>query len=172
MKAATISHSHGNSRVSMNGKLPSITTPIPGPRSREIFADEQRYVAPGRQRISLLAGVAFDHGEGATLTDADENVYLDFYAGVAVASLGHGHPALSRALARQASRLIVGTFATRERAEAFELLADAAPGISSARIFIAAAPKQSRPRCVWPAPRRRSTKSWAFGVAFTARPAA
>ncbi len=128
MKAATISHSHGNSRVSMNGKLPSITTLIPGPRSREIFADEQRYVAPGRQRISLLAGVAFDHGEGATLTDADENVYLDFYAGVAVASLGHGHPALSRALARQASRLIVGTFATRERAEAFELLADAAPG--------------------------------------------
>ena len=128
MKAATISHSHANSRVSMNGKLPSITTPIPGPRSREIFADEQRYVAPGRQRISLLAGVAFDHGEGATLTDADDNVYLDFYAGVAVASLGHGHPALSRALARQASRLIVGTFATRERAEAFELLADAAPG--------------------------------------------
>src|SRR5216684_4321216 len=103
MKAATISHSHGNSRVSMNGKLPSITTPIPGPRSREIFADEQRYVAPGRQRISLLAGVAFDHGEGATLTDADDNVYLDFYAGVAVASLGHGHPALSRALAHQAS---------------------------------------------------------------------
>src|SRR5216684_3108710 len=102
MKAATISHSHGNSRVSMNGKLPSITTPIPGPRSREIFADEQRYVAPGRQRISLLAGVAFDHGEGATLTDADDNVYLDFYAGVAVASLGHGHPALR--LARSATK--------------------------------------------------------------------
>src|SRR5690348_9973772 len=119
---------HGNSSVSTNGKLPSITTPIPGPKSREIFADEQRYVAPGRQRISLLAGIAFDHGEGATLTDADDNVYLDFYAGVAVASLGHGHPALSRALAHQASRLIVGTFATRERAEAFELLADAAPG--------------------------------------------
>src|SRR5713226_720066 len=120
----------------MNGKLPSITTPIPGPKSREIFADEQRYVAPGRQRISLLAGLAFDHGEGATLTDADDNVYLDFYAGVAVASLGHGHPALSRALARQASRLIVGTFATHERAEAFELLAKAAPaGLRRAHLY-------------------------------------
>jgi 4-aminobutyrate aminotransferase/(S)-3-amino-2-methylpropionate transaminase len=119
---------HGNSSVSTNGKLPGITTPIPGPKSREIFADEQRYVAPGRQRISLLAGIAFDHGEGATLTDADSNVYLDFYAGVAVASLGHGHPALSRAIAHQASRLIVGTFATHERAEAFKLLADVAPG--------------------------------------------
>src|ERR1700674_3526216 len=110
---------HGNSSVSTNGKLPGITTPIPGPKSREIFADEQRYIAPGRQRISLLAGVAFDHGEGATLTDADGNVYVDFFAGVGVASLGHAHPAMSRALARQAGRLMVGTFATLERAEAF-----------------------------------------------------
>src|SRR5712692_11537120 len=127
MKAATISHSRGNSRVSMNGKLPSITTPIPGPKSREIFADEQRYVAPGRQRISLLAGVAFDHGEGATLTDVDGNVFVDFFAGVAVASLGHGHPGLAQALAHQASRLIVGTFAASERAEALRLLGEIAP---------------------------------------------
>src|ERR1700674_6040463 len=113
---------HGNSSVSTNGKLPGITTPIPGPKSREIFADEQRYVAPGRQRISLLAGIAFDHGEGATLTDADGNTYVDFFAGVAVASLGHGHPGLAQAISRQAARLMVGTFATRERAEAFRLI--------------------------------------------------
>jgi 4-aminobutyrate aminotransferase / (S)-3-amino-2-methylpropionate transaminase / 5-aminovalerate transaminase len=111
-----------------NGKLPHVTTPVPGPKSREIFAEEQRHIAPGRQRISLLAGVAFDHGEGATLTDADGNVYLDFYAGVAVASLGHAHPKLAKALAKQSSRLIVGTFATRERAEAFRLLSEVGPG--------------------------------------------
>src|SRR5262249_58761275 len=81
-----------------------------------------------RQRISSLAAVAFDHGDGATLTDADGNVYLDFFAGVAVASLGHAHPAMAEAIGRQAKRLMVGTFATRERAEAFELLAQAAPG--------------------------------------------
>ncbi len=96
--------------------LPSITTPVPGPHSRAIFDNEERYLAPGRQRISSLAGVAFDHGEGATLTDVDGNVYLDFFAGVAVASLGHGHPVLSKVLADQASRLMVGTFATPERA--------------------------------------------------------
>jgi 4-aminobutyrate aminotransferase-like enzyme len=117
-------------------KLPRMTTPIPGPRSREIFAREQRCIAPGRQRVSLLAGLAFDHGEGATLTDADGNVYLDFFAGVAVASLGHAHPALSAALARQAGRLTVGTFATSERAEAFELLSDAAPaGLRRAHLY-------------------------------------
>jgi 4-aminobutyrate aminotransferase/(S)-3-amino-2-methylpropionate transaminase len=108
-------------------QLPRIVTPVPGPRSNAIFAHEEEYLAPGRQRVSQLAGVAFDHGSGATLTDVDGNVYVDFFAGVAVASLGHGHPALAQALADQASRLMVGTFATVERAEAFELLTRAAP---------------------------------------------
>jgi 4-aminobutyrate aminotransferase/(S)-3-amino-2-methylpropionate transaminase len=108
--------------------LPEIRTAIPGPKSREIFEREQRYIAPGRQRISQLAGIAFDHGEGATLTDADGNRYVDFFAGVGVASLGHAHPGLASALAAQARRSIVGTFATSERARAFELLSQAAPG--------------------------------------------
>jgi len=117
-------------------KLPSITMPIPGPKSREIFDREQSFIAPGRQRISLLAGVAFDHGEGSTLTDADGNVYLDFFAGVAVASLGHAHPVMSAAIARQAARLSVGTFATAERAECFQLLAEAAPaGLRRAHLY-------------------------------------
>ena len=103
-------------------KLPSIKTQVPGPQSRAVFDQEERYLAPGRQRISSLAGVAFDHGDGATLTDVDGNVYLDFFAGVAVASLGHGHPVMSKALADQASRLMVGTFATPERADAFKTI--------------------------------------------------
>ncbi|MGH7778946.1 MAG: aspartate aminotransferase family protein [Candidatus Binataceae bacterium] len=115
--------------MASNGKLPSIRTSVPGPKSTEIFEEEQRHIAPGRQRISLLAAVAFDHGEGATLTDADGNTYVDFYAGVAVASLGHANPRLAQALSRQASRLMVGTFATKERAEAFRLLGEAGPGV-------------------------------------------
>ncbi len=108
--------------------LPRIATPVPGPKSREVFDAEQRCIAPGRQRISLLAGIAFERGQGATLTDVDGNVYVDFFAGVAVASLGHGHPGLAQALADQASRLMVGTFATPERAEVFRLLGEVAPG--------------------------------------------
>ena len=108
-------------------QLPKIVVPVPGPRSREIFADEQRYIAPGRQRISMLAGVAFEYGNGATLTDADGNTYVDFFAGVAVASLGHAHPAMVDAISKQSARLMVGTFATRERAEAFRLVSEVAP---------------------------------------------
>ena len=106
---------------------PSRETAIPGPKSHQIFETEQRYIAPGRQRISLLSGIALDHGDGATLTDADGNVYIDFVAGIGVASLGHAHPGLVNALARQVGRLMVGTFATAERAEAFKLLTEVAP---------------------------------------------
>jgi 4-aminobutyrate aminotransferase-like enzyme len=126
-RTATSSNAIANGRDGVGG-LPTVVTSIPGPKSKEIFASEQRYIAPGRQRISLLARVAFDHGEGATLTDVDGNVYVDFFAGVAVASLGHAHPGMTSALARQAGRLMVGTFATPERAEAFRLLAEIAPG--------------------------------------------
>jgi 4-aminobutyrate aminotransferase / (S)-3-amino-2-methylpropionate transaminase / 5-aminovalerate transaminase len=109
------------------GKLPRVVSAIPGPKSQQIFDAEQRYIAAGRQRISLIAGIALDHGDGATLTDVDGNVYLDFVAGIGVASLGHAHPALVNGLARQAGRLMVGTFATAERAEAFRLLTEIAP---------------------------------------------
>jgi 4-aminobutyrate aminotransferase-like enzyme len=113
--------------VAGGNELPKVEGIIPGPNSRDIFEEEQRYIAPGRQRISLLAGLAMDHGEGATLTDVDGNVYLDFVAGIGVASLGHAHPALVKALGRQAGRLMVGTFASAERAEAFRLLTEIAP---------------------------------------------
>ncbi len=113
--------------MTSNGKLPSVKTAIPGPESRKIFDEEQKFIAPGRQRVSLLAGIAFDHGDGATLTDADGNTYIDLYAGIAVASLGHAHPRVTKAVSKQAGRLTVGTFATRERAEAFRLISEVAP---------------------------------------------
>jgi 4-aminobutyrate aminotransferase/(S)-3-amino-2-methylpropionate transaminase len=128
MRTAQLSSSKRVSdSAAAKAKLPNIVTSVPGPKSREIFEEEQRFIAPGRQRISLMAGVAFEYGNGATLTDADGNTFVDFFAGVAVASLGHAHPALTDAIARQAGRLMVGTFATRERAEAFRLISEVAP---------------------------------------------
>ncbi|UFS71839.1 acetylornithine transaminase [Geomonas sp. RF6] len=45
-------------------------------------------------------------GEGCNVWDADGKKYLDFLAGVAVNNLGHCHPAVTAALARQAGELI------------------------------------------------------------------
>ncbi len=122
----TPQHASGKQRAA-EPKLPHVVGRVPGPKSQRVFELEQQYIAPGRQRISLLAGLGFDYGEGATLTDLDGNVYLDFVAGIGVASLGHAHPAIVNALARQAGKLMVGTFATTERAEALRLLIEVAP---------------------------------------------
>ena len=67
-------------------------------------------------------------GRGCTLTDADGNEYLDFFAGVAVASLGHSHPRFVAALVNQVERLTVGSFTTEPRAMLLKLLAELAPG--------------------------------------------
>jgi acetylornithine/N-succinyldiaminopimelate aminotransferase len=45
-------------------------------------------------------------GEGCYLWDADGKRYLDFLAGVAVNNLGHCHPAVTKALTKQAAELI------------------------------------------------------------------
>lgn len=45
-------------------------------------------------------------GEGCYLWDADGKKYLDFLAGVAVNNLGHCHPKVTAALAKQAAELI------------------------------------------------------------------
>ncbi|WP_284947235.1 aspartate aminotransferase family protein [Acidisoma cladoniae] len=52
------------------------------------------------------ADVAFERGEGAWLFTADGRRFLDFGAGIATSSLGHGHPVLTSAIAEQAARVI------------------------------------------------------------------
>lgn len=52
------------------------------------------------------------HGKGCVVTDADGRDYLDLLAGIAVNTLGHGHPALAGALAAAADLVHVSNFFT------------------------------------------------------------
>ncbi len=52
------------------------------------------------------AELAFERGEGAFLFDTAGRRFLDFGAGIATSSLGHGHPHLVAAIAEQAARVI------------------------------------------------------------------
>ncbi len=52
-----------------------------------------------------LPQVALARGEGCRVWDADGREYLDLFAGIAVSSLGHAHPALTAAVTRQVSAL-------------------------------------------------------------------
>ncbi|GAB3079433.1 acetylornithine transaminase [Nocardioides zeae] len=63
-------------------------------------------------------------GSGARVTDADGKEYVDFLGGIAVNTLGHGHPALVRAVSEQAARLVhvSNFFATPPQIELAERL--------------------------------------------------
>jgi len=50
--------------------------------------------------------VAFVRGEGVWLWDESGKRYLDALAGIAVSTLGHAHPVLTRAIAEQAAKII------------------------------------------------------------------
>jgi acetylornithine/N-succinyldiaminopimelate aminotransferase len=52
------------------------------------------------------ADLAFERGEGAYLFDTAGRRFLDFGAGIATSSLGHGHAGLVTAIAEQAARVI------------------------------------------------------------------
>jgi len=49
--------------------------------------------------------LVIDRGEGCRLWDTEGRRYLDLYAGIAVCSLGHAHPALVKAVSEQVARL-------------------------------------------------------------------
>jgi acetylornithine aminotransferase len=65
-----------------------------------------------QQTDSLVAAtyarlpVVFERGRGTMLWDNAGRRYIDFLAGIAVCGLGHAHPALQQALAKQAGRLV------------------------------------------------------------------
>ncbi len=50
--------------------------------------------------------IVLERGEGMRVFDEHGRGYLDFISGIGVASLGHAHPGLARAIAAQATQLI------------------------------------------------------------------
>ncbi|GAC1421850.1 MAG: acetylornithine transaminase [Actinomycetota bacterium] len=68
----------------------------------EIKALDHAYVMQTYGRLP----VAFARGEGAVLWDSEGREYLDFLAGIAVASVGHAHPAVTAAVRDQIGKLV------------------------------------------------------------------
>ena len=50
--------------------------------------------------------VTFERGEGAYLWDSNNQQYLDALCGIAVCSLGHAHPAITKTICDQAAKLL------------------------------------------------------------------
>ncbi len=108
---------------------PLIDGDLPGPRSQELFDKTQKYQYGSYFQMVNALPVAFTHGEGVTLTDADGNRFIDFTQGHMVAALGHAHPRITEAVANQAGRLLnVRDFPTDVRVRLMERLAAITPG--------------------------------------------
>jgi 4-aminobutyrate aminotransferase len=116
--------------------IPHIKTPLPGPKAKAIIDKDERYTAPAYGRVYPLV---VKQGRGMAVEDVDGNLFLDFMAGIAVASTGHAHPAVVRAIEEQTRKFlhICGSdFYYEPMAELVEKLAQLAPGSGAKRVFL------------------------------------
>lgn len=74
---------------------------IPGPRSKQVLAEKERFVS---NAIGIHLPAAIERAEGALLTDVDGNTFIDLAGGVGCMNVGHSHPRVVRAIVEQAQR--------------------------------------------------------------------
>lgn len=85
-----------------------------------IKEDESKYIMHTYNRFNIV----LDHGEGCYIYDEKNKKYLDMGSGIAVSSLGHNHPVLSKALETQLHKLLhtSNLYYTKPQIEAASLL--------------------------------------------------
>jgi 4-aminobutyrate aminotransferase len=120
----------------MTKEYPKIVTPPPGPKAKAIVERDRSVTATCYLKEYPLV-VA--RGQGAMIEDVDGNRYLDFMAGIAVASTGHSHPKVVAAIQDAASKFLHicgGDFYYESFAALPEKLARIAPGKEPKKVFL------------------------------------
>ena len=115
---------------------PRIVVAPPGPKARVIVERQDTWASTSYPKEYPLA---IARGERAVVEDVDGNRFLDFMAGIAVASTGYGHPKVVKAVQEAAGKFlhICGSdFYYESFANLCERLAKLAPGSSKKRVFL------------------------------------
>lgn len=93
---------------------------------RDGFLDHLAQTVPGRKELVV------DEALGCTIKTADGRLFLDMTSGIAVANVGHCHPAVVEAVRRQVGRYahvnVYGRFVVPGQVEIARRLASVAPG--------------------------------------------
>ena len=106
---------------------PNVSTDVPGPASKRLL-ERQEAIDSGAVAYPKTVPIALEEGRGATLKDADGNVFLDFFAGIGVLNVGHSNPYVVDAVNEQTSRLVhTIDFPTETRLDFIDRLNDVAP---------------------------------------------
>ncbi len=106
----------------------NLVTELPGPKSKAMVARREAATPRGAAKLTPIAIVK---AEGAAVTDADGNTFLDFAGGIGTLAVGHCPPNVVEAVQKQAADLIhlcaiVGTYEPYVRVA--ELLNEVTPG--------------------------------------------
>ena len=115
---------------------PRIVVPPPGPNARAVIDRDTAWASTCYIKEYPLV---VSRGAGTVIEDVDGNRYLDFMAGIAVASTGHAHPKVVAAIQEAATRFLHicgGDFYYEGMAALCERLARIAPGPSKKRVFL------------------------------------
>ena len=116
-------------------KAPLIKTGLPGPRAKAIVDRDEKVTAPAYGRVYPLV---VKQARGMVVEDVDGNLFLDFMAGIAVASTGHSHPRVVRAIEEQARKFlhICGSdYYYEAMVDLAERLNRLAPGAAPKKVF-------------------------------------
>ncbi len=81
-------------------EAPVLRTEVPGPKSLEMLKIQDKLETSARVYTNFFR-FAVKEGRGSTIVDMDGNVFIDWFGGVSVMNLGHGHPAVLNALKNQ-----------------------------------------------------------------------
>ena len=84
-------------------KAPQIKNSLPGVKANNLIQLDKTYVSPSYTRVYPLV---VKKAKGLWIHDVDDNVFLDFTAGIAVNATGHCHPKIVAAIKKQADRLL------------------------------------------------------------------
>ena len=116
-------------------KAPHIKTSLPGPKAKAIVERDHQVTAPAYGRVYPLV---VKQAQGMIVEDVDGNLFLDFMAGIAVASTGHSHPRVVKAIEQQANKFlhICGSdYYYEPMVELAEKLTRLAPGAAPKKVF-------------------------------------
>ena len=107
----------------------------PGPEAKKIVDLDTKYLVKSTKSLPVVARRA----EGVFVEDVDDNVYLDFAAGISVVNMGHIHPEITARVEEQLHKLwhFAGTdYYYREQVDAAKALTEITPGKFAKKVFL------------------------------------
>ena len=109
-------------------EAPKIVVSPPGPKAKALL-EKQRNFEGKAVLYPLSIPFVPDEAMGATVKDVDGNIYIDLYAGIAVANFGYSNPYIVEATVKQLKKMVhTLDFPSEPREMLAEKIVSIAPG--------------------------------------------